>query len=70
MTCSYCYQMGHLFNYYLFVDDRLKQLLREEVMNAYQLVLLATIITVPNVSILGTQAMNPSIAHTIVPINY
>jgi len=62
--------MGYLFNYYLFVDDRLKQLFREEVMNAYKLVLLATIITVPNVSILGTQAMNPSIAHTIVLINY
>ncbi len=62
--------MGYLFNYYLFVDDRLKQLFREEVMNAYKLVLPATIITVPNVSILGTQAMNPSIAHTIVLINY
>jgi hypothetical protein len=70
MTCSYCHQMGHLFNRYPFVDDRLRHLLREEVMNIHQLVLPTTIIVVPNVTILGTQAMNPSIGHTIVLVNY
>jgi hypothetical protein len=33
VTCSYDQQVGHLFNYYPFVDDRLRQLLKEEVMN-------------------------------------
>ncbi len=23
MTCSYCYQMGHMFNHYPFFDDKL-----------------------------------------------
>jgi hypothetical protein len=62
--------MGHLFNHCPFVDDRLRQLLREEVMNTYQHVLPTTIITIPNVSILGIQAMNPNIVHTTIPINY
>jgi len=39
-------------------------------MNIHQLVLPTTIIVVPNVTILGTQAMNPSIGHTIVLVNY
>jgi hypothetical protein len=42
MTCSYCYQMGHLFNWCPFVDDGLKQLLREEVMNTHQPILQTT----------------------------
>jgi hypothetical protein len=25
ITCSYCYQMGHLFNRYPFVDDGLRK---------------------------------------------
>jgi hypothetical protein len=70
VTCSYCHQMGHLFNCCPFVDDRLKQLLREEVMNIHQLVFPTTIIVVPNVSVLGTQAMNLSIGHMIVLVNY
>jgi hypothetical protein len=61
--------MGHLFNRYPFVDDRLRQLFKE-VMNTHHHVLPTTIIAVPNVAILGTQAMNPSIGHTIVPNNY
>jgi hypothetical protein len=24
LTYSYCYQMGHLFNHYAFVDDKLR----------------------------------------------
>jgi len=39
-------------------------------MNVHQHVLPTTTIIVPNVSILGTQAMNPSIVHTTIPINY
>ncbi len=62
--------MRHLFNCCPFVDDRLKQLLREEVMNIHQHVLPITTTTIPNVFILGTQAMNPSIGHMVVPINY
>ncbi len=53
--------MGHLFNYCPFVDDRIRQLLREEVMNVHQPILLTAIIVVPNVSVLGTQAVNPNI---------
>jgi hypothetical protein len=70
MTYSYCYQMGHLFNHYPFVDDRLRQLLKEEMMNTHQHILPTTTTAVPNVSILGTEDMNPSICQTIVPINY
>jgi hypothetical protein len=59
-----------MFNHCSFVDDRLRQLLREEVMNVHQLVLPTTTIVIPNVSILGTQAMNPSIVHTTILVNY
>jgi len=62
--------MGHLFNYCPFIDDRLRQLPKEEVMNVHQPVLPTTTIIVPNVSILKTQAMNPSIIHTTIFINY
>jgi hypothetical protein len=53
-----------------FVDDKLKQLLNEEVMNVHQHVLPTTTTEIPNTSVLGTQAMNLSIGHMIVPINY
>ncbi len=39
-------------------------------MNVHQPVLPTITTVLPNVSILETQAMNPSIGHTIVPINY
>jgi len=39
-------------------------------MNIHQHVLPTTTIIVPNVSILRTQAMNPSISPTTVPTNY
>jgi len=57
-----------MFNRCPFVDDRLK--LREEVIDVHQPVLPTTTLAIPNVSILGTQAMNPNIVHTIIPINY
>jgi hypothetical protein len=59
-----------MFNRFPFVDDRLRQLLKEEVMNIHQFVLPTTTIAVPNVFVLGTQAMNPNIGHTIILINY
>jgi hypothetical protein len=62
--------MGHLFNRCPLVDDKLRKLLQEEVMNVHQHVLPTTTIIVPNVSILGTQAMNPNIGHTVVHVNY
>jgi hypothetical protein len=62
--------MGHMFNHCPFVDDRLRQLLREEVMNTHKLVFLTTTIIVPNVFVLRIQAMNPNIVHTTIPINY
>jgi hypothetical protein len=39
-------------------------------MNIYQYVFPTTTIVVPNVFILGIKAMNPSISHTTIPINY
>jgi hypothetical protein len=39
-------------------------------MNVHQLVLPTTITIVPNVFILGTQAMNFNIGHTTVHVNY
>jgi hypothetical protein len=39
-------------------------------MNTHQNVLPTATIVVPNVSVLGTQAMNPSIAHTEVLVSY
>jgi hypothetical protein len=62
--------VGHLFNRCPFVDDRLKQLLREEMMNVHQTILPITIIVVLNMYVLRTQVMNPSIGHMIIPINY
>ncbi len=59
-----------MFNHCPFVDDRLRQLLKEEVMNTYQLVFPTITIAVPNVSILGTQAMNLNIGHTAILVNY
>jgi hypothetical protein len=46
--------MGHLFNHCPFVDDILKQLFREEMMNIHQPILPTTTITKPNVFVLGT----------------
>jgi hypothetical protein len=54
VTHSYCHQMGHLLNHCPLVDDRLRQLLWEEVMNVHQLVLPTITIIVPNVSVLRT----------------
>jgi len=71
VTCSYCYQKGHMFSCCPFVDDKLRQLLKVEVMNVHDQPILPTIIiAIPNVFILGTQAMNPSIVHIMVLINY
>ncbi len=56
--------------HYTFVDDRLKNLFREEVMNTHQLVLPTITIIVANVFELGIQAMNLSIGYTIIPIDY
>jgi len=53
-----------------FVDDKLRHLLRVEAMNVHQPILPTIIIAIPNVFILGTQAMNLSIVHTMVLINY
>jgi hypothetical protein len=39
-------------------------------MNVHQHVLPTTTITVPNVYVLGIQAMNPSIVHTTILANY
>jgi hypothetical protein len=62
--------MGYMFNHDPFVDDRLRQLLKEEVMNLHQLTIPTTTITITNGSAFGTQAMNPIIAHTTIFINY
>jgi hypothetical protein len=70
MTCSYCHQMGHMFNHCPFINDRLRHLFKEEVMSIHQHVLPTTTITISNVSILRTQAMNPSIGHTTILVNY
>jgi len=60
----------HMFNYCPFVDDKLKQLLREELMNVRQPIIPNTTTIVPNVFVLGIQAMNLSIGYTIIPIDY
>jgi hypothetical protein len=39
-------------------------------MNTHQPILPTTTTTIPNVSILRTQAMNPNIDHMIIPLNY
>jgi hypothetical protein len=39
-------------------------------MNVHQLVLPTTTIVIPNVYVLGTQAMNSNIGHTIIFVNY
>jgi hypothetical protein len=70
VTCFYCQQMGHQFNYYPFVDDRLRQSLREEVMNVHQLIILIATTILPNVLIRGIQAMNISFNHIVIPISY
>ncbi len=57
IACLYCYQMGHLFKRCPFVNDKLRQLFREEAMNVHQPIFPTITIVVPNVSILGTQTM-------------
>jgi hypothetical protein len=59
-----------MFNYCPFVDDKLKQLLSEELMNVRQPIIPNTTTIVPNVFVLGIQAMNLSIGYTIIPIDY
>jgi hypothetical protein len=59
-----------MFNCCPFVDDKLRQLLKEKVMNIHQPIFSTTTIAIPNVFILGTQTMNLSIGHTIILINY
>jgi hypothetical protein len=59
-----------MFSHCPFVDDRLKQLLREEMMNVHQLVLPNPTTIVLNVSILGIQTMSPNIGYTIILVNY
>jgi len=62
--------MGHLFNRGPFVDDKLRQLLKEEVMNTHQLVFPTITIAIPNVFVLRNQAMNLNIGHMVVLVNY
>jgi hypothetical protein len=63
--------VGHLFSCCPFVDDdRLRQLLREEVMNTHQHVLPTTTIAISNVFVLGIQAMNLGTGHTAILVNY
>jgi hypothetical protein len=62
--------MGHMFNCCPFVDDQLRQILREEVMNIHQPILPTTTITIHNVFVLKTQAMNFNIGHTTIPTDY
>jgi hypothetical protein len=62
--------VGRLFNRCPFVDDRLRQLLREEMMNIHQHVLPTTTITIPNVYVLRTQTTNLNIGHTTILVNY
>jgi len=62
--------MGHLFNRCPFIDDRLRQLLKEEVMNTHQFVFPTITITIPNVFVLGSQAMNLNIGHMVILVNY
>jgi hypothetical protein len=57
-----------MFNRCPIVDDRLR--LREKMMNIHQPIIPNIITIVSNVSILGTQAMNPSIGYITIPINY
>jgi len=70
LTYLYYQQVGHLFNRCPFVDDKLKQLSREELTNVHQLVLPTITTIVPNVFILGTQAMTINISHTTIHVNY
>ncbi len=70
VTCSYCYQMGHLINHFPFVDERLRQLLKEEAMNTHQLVFPTIIIAVSNVFVLWIQTMNLNIGHMAILVNY
>jgi hypothetical protein len=50
-----------VFNRCPFGDDRLRQLLKEGMMNVHQPILPSITTIVPNVFVVGTQAMNPSI---------
>jgi hypothetical protein len=62
--------VGQLFNCCPFVDDRLRQLLKEEMLNVHQPIFPNTTTVVPNVFVVKTRAMNLSIGYTIVLINY
>jgi hypothetical protein len=62
--------VGQKFNCCPFVDDNLRQVLKEEVMNVHQPIIPTLIIILPNVYVLGIQHMNPTIGHTPIFVNY
>jgi hypothetical protein len=65
--------VGHQFKHCPIIDDKLKQLLKDEVMNVINLpicIILATATILSNVNVQGSQIMNPSIGHMIIPISY
>jgi len=59
-----------MFNCCPFVDDILRQLLKEEVMNVHQHVFPTITTKIPNEFVLGNQAMNLNTCHTTVLVNY
>jgi hypothetical protein len=62
--------VGQLVNCCPFVDDRLRQLLMEEMMNVHQPILPNITTIIPNVFVVKTQAMDLTIGYITIPINY
>jgi len=62
--------MGHQFKHCPFVDDRLIQLLKNEVMNVHQLIIPITTIISPNALMQRIQIMNPSFGHETILVSY
>jgi hypothetical protein len=63
--------VGHEFKHYPFFNDKLKQLLKDEVMNIYHPISPSATIRLFNAPIQGTQmVMHPSLGNMVVLINY
>ncbi len=62
--------MGYQFKHCPFVDDRLRQILRNEVMNVHQFIIPITTIILPNALVQGIQIMNPNFGHITILVSY
>ncbi len=68
--CSYCQHVGDEHKHCPFVDDKLRQLLKDEGMNVHQPIIPTTTTKLPNIPMQGTQAMHLNFSHIAILVSY